>query len=481
MPDLASSAPDPAVDEWDEGRDIDVLFLAAHSERRARVLAQCGDVLRRYTTRIAFTEGDPTKGVADEHTLLRRARVLLIVHRDGDTAFEWPRVMKAIHHGAVVVTERSTGMAPLRAGHDLMVSSTQALPWVLDFALGDDARLRTMRNCALETVRRSKPTIATHGEQLLDLTRDEEASALPARGGDEGTPALTALRVDLLDVSRRLARLTFEATAGRKGDVEIFATTPAYMASSTPDVTVAISTFERAEDTYVTLASVARSTGVKLEVVVVDDGSMDDTSAQLNGWLEQHHDVPIVGVRHRVYRGLGAARNTALDLARGRFFLVLDAGNELAPHGLAQLVAACDEPDVALTYGMLESFDATGPTRLTNGIVWGTPGLARGEFPDAMAMVRTRALRKVGGFTTDPQLHGWEHYDLWCALAEQGWRGTLVPSIVGRRRAASGLTHPFVDLDHEHALDRVRARRPRIMMLEQPAHHGSPPAWQPAG
>jgi glycosyltransferase involved in cell wall biosynthesis len=203
---------------------------------------------------------------------------------------------------------------------------------------------------------------------------------------------------------------------------------------------------------------------VRVEVVVVDDASTDDTCATVARWMEGNAGVPVLLARHPAGRGTGATRNTAIDLARGRFIFVLDAGNALYPGGLAALVDAFDLPDVAFTYGMLECFDDTGPTGLRNTYAWNPGRLADGNVVDAMALLRTRVVREAGGFSTDLRLDGWEEYDLWCTLAERGYRGSLVPAIVGRRRISPS-SRVLTEIDHDDARARLRERHPRILAV----------------
>ena len=435
-------------------RDIDVAFFAPRSERQRRVLAQCGRVLRRHSTRLVC-EGESA-------TTLRRARVVLNVHSDEDAEFDWEHATTAIHCGAVIVTERSTGMAPLRAGRDLLVSSTAALPWVLEHALKDLEQLDALRASALDTVRHAGLTVAAKSVDLEDLSPPEAPHTAPQ------PRALQSLRLDLLELRRRIAQNAVDLRGAAPPQLELIDVTPAYTALRTPDVTVAISTSRQPEHAIATLNSVVRTFGVSAEIVLIDDALDVGPATPLREWIEQHPSVPALLLRHPVNRGLGAARNTALDFARGPLFMVLDAGNEIAPAGLRQLAEAFDEHDVAFAYGALEFFDAAGPTQLTNTTAWDPQRLAHGNFIDAMAMLRTRALRSVGGFTTELQLHGWEHYDLWCALVEQGGRATFVPSVVGRRRVTAS-SAAEIDLDHEQAFDVVRERHPRLMApSEQP-------------
>lgn len=152
---------DTRADGWDGGRDIDVLFLGSHSARRERLLAECAGVLGRYNSRLVISDNDrPNVSTSEsflagpeKHEVLRRARVLLNLHRDDEPYFEWLRVVEAAHGGAVVVSEHSTGVSPLRAGRDFFSTSAASLPWVLTYALENNERLSRMRRSAIATLR----------------------------------------------------------------------------------------------------------------------------------------------------------------------------------------------------------------------------------------------------------------------------------------------------------------------------------------
>jgi hypothetical protein len=491
----AVDAAEHADDAWDDGRDIDILFLGSRSPRRDAVLAHCGDVLRRHRSHLVISDNDrPNVATTDDfvagtdkRALLRRSRTVLNVHVGDEPYFEWLRVVEAMHSGAVVVSERSTGMMPLRAGRDLVVASTASLPWVLADTLADDQRLRAMRRAALDTLRgqpmgsaaaaiafaaarltsRPVPPAAptARAPQLPVLPPAPDASPRPTEGAAVRR-ALKALHIDLLEVRRRVSRAALAVDGTRAPLVEIVSCTPAYAAAPTPDVTVAVSVVDDGDRACEAIASAARSTGVRIEVVVVDDASTDETCATIARWMHGNAGVPVLLARHTVSRGTGATRNTAIDFARGRLTFVLDAGNALYPGGLALLVDAFDPPDVAFTYGMLECFDDTGPTHhLCNTYAWDPGRLAGGNVVDAMALLRTRMVREAGAFSTDLRLDGWEEYDLWCTLAERGYRGSLVPAIVGRRRISPSSRQALTEIDDDDARARVRERHPRVLAL----------------
>ncbi len=92
-------------------------------------------------------------------------------------------------------------------------------------------------------------------------------------------------------------------------------------------------------------------------MIVIDDGSTDETPEVLNGYGE-----PIRAVR-RGNGGLVAAVDTGLGLARGEFIALLDADDEWPRDRLARhLAALAAAPEVGLVHGDMELIDAAGAT-----------------------------------------------------------------------------------------------------------------------
>lgn len=88
------------------------------------------------------------------------------------------------------------------------------------------------------------------------------------------------------------------------------------------------------------LGSALGQTLAALEVILVDDGSRDQTPRIAEATAAR--DVRLRLVRHPTSRGSAEARNTALALARGRWIAVLDADDRMAPQRLARLVATAE-------------------------------------------------------------------------------------------------------------------------------------------
>ncbi|HEY3409441.1 MAG TPA: glycosyltransferase [Propionicimonas sp.] len=95
------------------------------------------------------------------------------------------------------------------------------------------------------------------------------------------------------------------------------------------------------------LNSLLAQTHRPLEIIVVDDGSSDDTSVVMRRFEEEHPEVHTVSQRHR---GLGPARNAGLSIARGEFISMVDADDWVEPEFIGDLLRNAQEAgaDVAV-------------------------------------------------------------------------------------------------------------------------------------
>ncbi len=104
-----------------------------------------------------------------------------------------------------------------------------------------------------------------------------------------------------------------------------------------PDVTftVFIPAFNRAYTLDRTLQSVAEQTFRDFEVVIIDDGSTDDTAQLVEKWKKKG-EFPI-RYHWQENQGKHVAHNTAVNLSRGYFFVLLDSDDMLHPRALERL------------------------------------------------------------------------------------------------------------------------------------------------
>lgn len=199
-----------------------------------------------------------------------------------------------------------------------------------------------------------------------------------------------------------------------------------------PLVSVIVPAYQQRRWVVEALDSVFAQTYPGIEVIVVDDGSTDGTADVVR---ERFGDS--VHVVRQTNRGLAAARNAGLALARGELIQFLDADDRLAPDKIAlQVEALAGHPGSDVAYCDYAFFPDT-PPRARRGAPL-APVDASGELLEALlegnfiashaALLRRAAVLDVGGF--DASLRGAEDYDLWLRLAARGCRFLHTP---GRR------------------------------------------------
>jgi glycosyltransferase involved in cell wall biosynthesis len=134
-----------------------------------------------------------------------------------------------------------------------------------------------------------------------------------------------------------------------------------------PLVSILIPCHNAARWLAATLDSALAQTWPRCEIVVVDDGSTDDSLA-----LARRFEPRGVRVATQSNRGASAARNAALALAQGDYIQFLDADDLLAPDKIArQLAALADQPAGAIASGPWGVFtDDPARAVFTTSSVW---------------------------------------------------------------------------------------------------------------
>ena len=197
-------------------------------------------------------------------------------------------------------------------------------------------------------------------------------------------------------------------------------------------VSVIIPTFNRSAAVSDAIESVRSQELVGgCEIVVVDDGSTDDTPAI----LAAYDDIVVV---RQDNGGPSAARNRGIEAATGEYVAFLDSDDLMAPGRLqAQLDFLREHPEVDGVLGrqVIESIDGGEPPPLPVDPVFGDPG----GINLITVMISAEWLRSVGGF--DEKLRRGEDRDLLFRLKEKGARIDVLDQVVlTRRLGADSLT-----------------------------------------
>ena len=94
-----------------------------------------------------------------------------------------------------------------------------------------------------------------------------------------------------------------------------------------------------------------------LEVLIVDDGSTDNSYAVCEKYAEEHPDLTIRIIRHEVNRGLGATKNTGYENAHGDYINQLDADDYFYTEEYEKAMAELDGTDMVYIDLQIDSGD----------------------------------------------------------------------------------------------------------------------------
>ena len=186
-----------------------------------------------------------------------------------------------------------------------------------------------------------------------------------------------------------------------------------------PFVSICVPTYNRAQFIGKTLESAFGQTYPSFEVVVVDDGSTDNTADV----MAQIHD-PRMRFIVKEHSGGPETRNRCIAEARGEFLLWLDSDDALLPNTLELYVTAIRQhPDVDVFYGNLlvadEHLSVRGRWNYNDCHGWRdtlfSDAIIENRIPNVAALVRKSCYGKVGGYNPAfPRAHD---YEFWLRLA----------------------------------------------------------------
>jgi len=168
----------------------------------------------------------------------------------------------------------------------------------------------------------------------------------------------------------------------------------------------------------------ALAQGEVTEVIVVDDGSTDNTISIVRAIRD-----PRLRLMTNDSAGVSAARNLGARHASGEWLLFLDADDRMRPGAVAALLAAArGAPRAVLVYGDYNTIDSEGRQIGRRDLLKGRrkpsgdvlARLAAGNFivNGGIALARAEAFRAIGGF--DTSLRYCEDWHCWCRLAAIG-------------------------------------------------------------
>ena len=225
-------------------------------------------------------------------------------------------------------------------------------------------------------------------------------------------------------------------------------------------VTVVLPTRDRRSLLERSLGSALDQTGVELDVLVVDDGSTDDTPA----WVASVDDPRVTLVTHLESRGVAAARNTGIERARTPWIAFLDDDDVWAPAKLEEQLAALHASPGArwacvgqvTLDGQLRIIASAAPPDDADRVLERLLTLNAVPGGGSGVLAATELVRELGGF--DTRLSLLADWDLWIRLAAQAPAAIVDRPLLGYVRHSANMSwdvsrigHEFAILDVKHA------------------------------
>jgi glycosyltransferase involved in cell wall biosynthesis len=204
------------------------------------------------------------------------------------------------------------------------------------------------------------------------------------------------------------------------------------------------------------LASAIGQTYRPIEIIVVDDGSTDDSGA-----IARRFGAP-VRYDSQSHAGIGAARNRGVELSFGRYLAFLDSDDLWTKDKLARQMAALRaDPALDIVFGYARQFYSPELTAEERNKIYCPPEPMAGYYAGTMLIARM-AFDRAGRFDTSWRVG--EFIDWYARALKAGLKSALLPDVAAERRlhrVNQGVIERGAQSDFlrilKNALDRRRA------------------------
>lgn len=240
------------------------------------------------------------------------------------------------------------------------------------------------------------------------------------------------------------------------------------MNSSKVDVSVVIPAYNAAGTVGAALRSALEQTYARIEVLVIDDGATDETSAVVSSFVASDSRVRLIQQRNA---GVGAARNTGIRMARGAYIAPLDADDTWEPEKLERQIERMEAlgDGCGMVYCGSNIVDAnhrwlsSAPLYVMEGRLHRALILQNFVGNASVPLFRTAALQEVGPYLERSEqggVQGCEDWDLAIRVAERFEIGAVREHLVNYRQMDSAMTlnHRGMARSYAALMKRARAR-----------------------
>lgn len=161
------------------------------------------------------------------------------------------------------------------------------------------------------------------------------------------------------------------------------------MATKNPLVSVIITNYNYAQYVGEAIKSVLNQTYENLEIIVIDDGSTDNSDKIISGYAKKNKNIRYIKQKNQ---GVVSARNKGLAKISGEFFLFLDGDDMLPNDYVKTLIAVAQEDEVDVVYTDYQKFGETDDK--SDFPEYDLEKLKRGNYIHVSALVRSSVVKR---------------------------------------------------------------------------------------
>ena len=217
-----------------------------------------------------------------------------------------------------------------------------------------------------------------------------------------------------------------------------------------------------------TLESIVRQSHENLEIIVIDDGSTDNTFETARGYASMDSRITILRQNNT---GVAAARNRGIEASIGSFIAPVDADDIWHSTAVAKMLQRFEQSQSNLAVVYAWSLDIDENNCATGGV---HASRARGDvYPllviqnfignASSTMIEASRLKSVGGYRTEFRI-GCEDLDLYLRLAETCDYDVVPEFLVAYRKYSGSMSSNTMKLDRSHSqlIEKLRIEHPAL-------------------
>ncbi len=230
------------------------------------------------------------------------------------------------------------------------------------------------------------------------------------------------------------------------------------MSADGSNVTFIMPAYNQGEFVREAIESVFKQTAPVARLIVVNDGSTDNTDQTMHQLVREH---PTITYLNQANAGVCAACNTALALVETSLVIRLDADDRMPENYVEALLHCLEGQPETVGYAYCDAQYFGAREGWMHAGEWSLGRMVPENFVHVASLVRVSAARQVGYFNKN-MTKGFEDWDFYLSLAEAGFKGAYCrETFLWYRQKNDGGRNDMTTETHKQVRAQIAANHPR--------------------